>query len=115
MKDPAFEDATGNFNPIALQQALRNLGLSEQGFVAKEREQDLRRQLLSTIGRTASTPEVFLTAFNNYNNETRSLRYVMVPKTAAGAVPEPTDDGPQALLRQSPRQIHASPSSVRSA
>lgn len=90
-KDPAFVDATGNFNPIALQQALRNLGLSEQGFVAKEREQDLRRQLLSTIGRTASTPEVFLTAFNNYNNETRSLRYVMVPKTAAGAVPEPTD------------------------
>ena len=90
-KDPAFVDATGNFNPIALQQALRTLDMSEQGFIAKEREQDLRRQLLSTIGRTATTPEVFLTAFNNYNNETRSLRYVTVPKTAAGSVPEPTE------------------------
>jgi peptidyl-prolyl cis-trans isomerase D len=91
-KDPAFQDATGNFNPIALQQALRTLDMNEQGFLVKEREQDLRRQLLSTIGKTATTPEVFLTAFNNYNNETRGLRYVIVPKTAAGSVPEPTEE-----------------------
>ena len=91
-KDPAFQDATGNFNPIALQQTLRTLDMTEQSFLAKEREQNLRRQLLSTVGKTATTPEVFLTAFNNYNNETRSLRYVIVPKTAAGSVPEPTEE-----------------------
>lgn len=90
-KDPAFQDATGNFNPIALQQALRNLDLTEQGFLAREREQNLRRQLLSTVGRTASMSPSFLAAFNQYNNETRTLRYVVVPSDAAGAVPEPTD------------------------
>jgi peptidyl-prolyl cis-trans isomerase D len=91
-KDPAFQDSTGNFNPLALQQALRSLDLSEQGYLAAEREQNLRRQLLSTIGKAATTPSIFLAAFNEYNNETRSLRYVVVPKTAAGPVPDPTED-----------------------
>jgi peptidyl-prolyl cis-trans isomerase D len=92
MKDPAFQDSTGNFNPLALQQALRNMDLSEQGYLASERERNLRRQLLSTVGRTPAASQVFLNALNNYNNETRSLRYVVVPATAAGAVPEPTDE-----------------------
>ncbi|HEV3241884.1 MAG TPA: peptidyl-prolyl cis-trans isomerase, partial [Methyloceanibacter sp.] len=92
LKDPAFQDSTGNFNPLALQQALRNMDLSEQGYLASERERNLRRQLLSTVGRTPAASQVFLNALNNYNNETRSLRYVVVPATAAGAVPEPTDE-----------------------
>ena len=92
MKDPAFQDAMGNFNPLALQQALRTMDMSEQGYLASERERNLRRQLLGTVGRTPAASQVFLNALNNYNNETRSLRYVVVPATAAGAVPEPTDE-----------------------
>jgi peptidyl-prolyl cis-trans isomerase D len=92
MKDPAFQDSTGNFNPLALQQALRNMDMSEQGYLASERERNLRRQLLSTVGRTPTASQVFLNALNNYNNETRSLRYVVIPATAAGTVPEPTDE-----------------------
>jgi peptidyl-prolyl cis-trans isomerase D len=75
-----------------LQQALRNLDMSEQGYLAAERERNLRRQLLSTVGKTPATSQVFLNALNNYNNETRSLRYIIIPNTAAGAVPEPTDE-----------------------
>ena len=92
MKDPAFQDSTGNFNPLALQQALRNMDMSEQGYLASERERNLRRQLLSTVGRTPIASQVFLNALNNYNNETRSLRYVIIRAMAAGTVPEPTDE-----------------------
>ena len=66
--------------------------MSEQGYLAAERERNLRRQLLSTVGKTPAASQVFLNALNNYNNETRSLRYIVVPGTAAGAVPEPTDE-----------------------
>ncbi len=90
--DPAFKDSAGNFSPIALQQALRNLDMSEQAYLAVEREQTLRRQLLQTVGRTSTISPVFLGAFNEFNNETRNLRYVVVPGTAAGAVPDPTDE-----------------------
>ena len=92
MKDPAFQDSTGNFSAIAFQQALRNLSLSEQGYLASERERNLRRQLLATIGKTPVASQVFLNALNNYNNETRSLRYVVVPESAAGTVAEPTEE-----------------------
>jgi len=92
MKDPAFQDSTGNFSPLALQQALRNLDMSEQGYLASERERNLRRQLLSTVGKSPVASQVFLSALNNYNNEARTLRYVIVPGTAGGRVPEPTDD-----------------------
>ena len=90
--DPAFKDSSGNFSPIALQQALRNLDMSEQGYLAAEREQNLRRQLLSTVGRSATASPVFLGAFNEFNNETRSLRYLVVPRTAVGAIPDPTQE-----------------------
>jgi len=92
MKDPAFQDSTGNFSAIAFQQALRNLSLSEQGYLASERERNLRRQLLATIGKTPVASQVFLNALNNYNNETRILRYVVVPESAAGTVAAPTDE-----------------------
>ena len=92
MKDPNLKDPSGNFSPIAFQQLLRSAGLSEQGFLTELRERSLRRQLVATIGKTADTPQILLTALDQYNGETRSLRYVIVPKTAGGALPDPTEE-----------------------
>ena len=92
MEDPNLKDASGNFSPIAFQQVLRSLGLSEQGFIAEQRERNLRRQLVATVGKTVVTPPILMTAIANYNGETRTLRYVIVPKTAGGSLPEPTED-----------------------
>ena len=92
-RDPAFKDPTGNFSPIALQQALRTLGVSEQGYLASQRERDLRRQLIGTVGTASTAPQVLLDALVRYNDETRSLRYVLVPLSAAGSASEPSDEG----------------------
>ena len=92
MKDPSFQDSTGQFSPIAFQQALRTVGLTEQGYLASQRERNLRRQLLSTVGKGVTAPQILLDALNRFNSETRTLRYVLVPDTAAGAVPEPTEE-----------------------
>jgi peptidyl-prolyl cis-trans isomerase D len=92
MQDPNFKDATGNFSPALFQQALRNIGLSEQGFLASQRETNLRRQILTTIGQVVNTPEVLVDALDRYNGETRTLRYVLVAQEAAGPVNDPTDD-----------------------
>jgi peptidyl-prolyl cis-trans isomerase D len=92
MKDPAFKDASGNFSPVVFQQTLQAIGMSEQGYVDSLRERNLRRQILSTIGKVADSPGVLVTALNNYNGETRTLRYVLVPQSAAGTIPDPTDE-----------------------
>ncbi|HSH63071.1 MAG TPA: peptidyl-prolyl cis-trans isomerase [Methyloceanibacter sp.] len=91
-KDPAFQDAAGNFSPVAFAQTLRNIGMSEQGYLQAMRENNLRRQLLTTVGTMAGSPEVLIVALNRYNGETRVLRYVLVPQSAAGAIPDPTED-----------------------
>jgi len=91
-KDPTFQDPTGNFSPIALQSILRSLNMSEQGYLSEQRERDLRRQLIGTVGDIATAPQVLLDALVRYNDEQRTLRYVLVPLTAAGTAKEPTEE-----------------------
>ncbi len=90
--EPAFQDSAGNFSPLAFAQTLRNMGMSEQGYLAAMRENNLRRQLLTTVGAVPSSPEVLVVALNRYNGETRVLRYVLVPQSAAGEIPNPTEE-----------------------
>lgn len=92
MKDPAFKDASGNFSPLVFQQTLHAINMTEEGYLASLRERNLRRQILTTVGKVAATPEVLLTALNNFNGETRTLRYVLVPQSAAGTIPDPSEE-----------------------
>jgi peptidyl-prolyl cis-trans isomerase D len=92
MKDPAFKDGLGNFSPAAFQQALYQIGMNEQGYLASLRERNLRRQILATIGQVGSSPEILVNALNNFNGETRTLRFVLVPTSVAGTISDPTDE-----------------------
>jgi peptidyl-prolyl cis-trans isomerase D len=91
MKDPSFQDGAGNFSPLAFQQALQSIGMSEQGYLVSLRERNLRRQLLSTVGAVVNSPSMLVDALNKFNGETRTLRYVLVPASVAGTIPEPTE------------------------
>jgi len=91
MKDPAFQDPAGGFSPLAFQQALNSINMNEQGYLASLRERNLRRQILTTVGKVVNSPDVLITALNTYNGETRTLRYVLVPQSAAGTVPDPSE------------------------
>ena len=92
MKDPLFSDGTGNFSPARFQQALYSLNMTEQSFLASLREQNLRQQILATVGEVVSAPSMLADALNTYNNETRTLRYVLMPASAAGSIPDPSDE-----------------------
>jgi peptidyl-prolyl cis-trans isomerase D len=92
MNDPGFKDATGNFSPGAFQQALYALNMNEQSFLASMRERNLRLQILATIGEVVNTPTMLVNALNSFNGESRTLRYVLVPSSAAGTIPDPGDE-----------------------
>ena len=91
VKDPAFQDSSGNFSPLAFQSGLRNINMTEAGYLRMLREQNLRRQLLITVGDVAGSPQALINALNQFNEERRILKYVLVPKSAAEAVGDPTD------------------------
>ena len=90
MQDPNFKDATGNFSPALFQQALRNMGLSEQGFLASQRETNLRRQILTTIGQVVNTPEVLVDALRSLQRRDAhtSLRARLARGGRAGRRPD---------------------------
>lgn len=92
MNDPSFKDGLGNFSPALFAQTLRNIGMSEQGYLHSMRETNLRRQLLTTVGEAAESPKVLIEALNRFNAETRTLRYVLVPDSVAGDVADPTEE-----------------------
>ena len=56
------------------------------------RERNLRRQILTTVGKVVNSPEILIDALNSFNGETRTLRYVLVPGSVAGTIPDPTED-----------------------
>jgi peptidyl-prolyl cis-trans isomerase D len=39
-----------------------------------------------------NTPAMLVNALNSYNGESRTLRYVLVPSSAAGTIPDPSDE-----------------------
>jgi peptidyl-prolyl cis-trans isomerase D len=92
MKDFAFKDALGNFSPAQFQQALYQIGMNEHGYLLALRERNLRRQILSTVGKVAASPTILVEALNKFNSETRTLRYVLIPASVGGEIPEPTEE-----------------------
>lgn len=92
MNDPAFKDGTGNFSPGVFAQALQSINMNEAGYLNSLRERNLRRQILTTIGKVVNSPEILINALNSFNGETRTLRYVLVPASVAGTIPDPTEE-----------------------
>jgi peptidyl-prolyl cis-trans isomerase D len=92
MNDPAFKDGAGNFSPLAFQQAMQTIGMNEQGYLNSLRERNLRRQILTTVGKVVNSPDILINALNSFNGESRTLRYVLVPESVAGTIPDPSEE-----------------------
>jgi len=88
--DPQLRTPDGHFDRLRFEMALRNMGLTEQRFVAEQRRTALRRQLLDTISGGIAPPQAWLDAINRLRNEQRSIDYVSLGPAQAGDIPAPT-------------------------
>ena len=71
---------------------LRDMGYTEQRFIAEQRQEVLRRQLIDTISGGITPPQAWLDAINQFQNEQRSIHYVALGSAQAGTIPQPTDE-----------------------
>lgn len=90
-EDPAFRDGSGRFNRGYFQQVLRQNGLSEAGYVARERELHLRQQLTNSLVAGNVAPQVLVDAVHRYQSEQRSIAYLVVSASMLAAVPAPDE------------------------
>src|SRR5262249_43501675 len=85
--DPAFRGPNGQFDRIRFEQIIRNAGYTEPRFVAEQRRLSLRRELAGTIASGLSAPRTLVEAANRYQNEQRSIEYVLLDRALAGEIP----------------------------
>ena len=90
--DPQLQTVNGQFDRTRFEFMLRNIGYTEQRFIAEQRQSELRRQLIDTVSGGITPPQAWRDAINQFQNEQRSIRYVTLGPPQAGAIPPPTDD-----------------------
>ncbi|MFY9837375.1 MAG: SurA N-terminal domain-containing protein, partial [Xanthobacteraceae bacterium] len=69
--DPKLQNINGQFDRSKFELILRNMGYSEQRFVAEQREAILRRQLLESLTTDMTPPKAWLDAINQFQNQER--------------------------------------------
>jgi peptidyl-prolyl cis-trans isomerase D len=90
--DPKLQNTNGQFDRAKFELILRNLGYSEQRFVAEQRQDILRRQILGSVAADLAVPKAWLEALNQFENQQRSIEYIALGPAQAGDIPQPTDE-----------------------
>jgi len=87
---PAFSGPLGTFDHATFVQRLQEAGYTEQTFIDALRNDDARQQLLMAAQNGFSIPPGLARALFDYINERRAVQYLVVPASAAGALPLPS-------------------------
>ena len=90
--NPSFRDKSGAFDPARLAEALRNMDMNERGFIAELRKQVLRQFIVGALATGITAPKAEVTAEADYQGQTRSADTFLMPASAAGEIPAPSED-----------------------
>jgi peptidyl-prolyl cis-trans isomerase D len=105
---PNFNGPLGTFDHTTFLQAIEPLGYNEEGFIARIRDDAARDQLLSATRNGFATPPGYVRALFDFLNEVRAAEYVVVPDSALGAIPAPSDAELTAFEKARP-EIYSTP------
>lgn len=96
--NPNFRDKTGAFDAARFEGTLRNMDMNEQGFVADLRKQTLRQFVVAALTTGVVAPKADVQAEADYQGQTRSVDYFVLPAAAAGEIPAASDDALKAFF-----------------
>jgi peptidyl-prolyl cis-trans isomerase D len=92
LSDPGFKGVGGNFDPARFQAVIRQIGFTEQRYLADQRRVSLRRQIAGTISAGIEPPKTMIEALSRFQNEQRSLEYVKLDAAHAGVIDPPSPE-----------------------
>jgi len=91
--NPNFRDEkSGAFDPARFEAALRNMDMSERGFISELRKQILRQFIVAGLATGVAAPKAEIAAEADYQGQTRSADTFLLPASAAGDIPAPSED-----------------------
>ena len=77
-RDPAFQGSDGKYSRTAVDAVMRQLNLSEAGFLRLRRHEELRRQVTGALAEAVVVPDAMIETVNAYREETRTLAYTRI-------------------------------------
>jgi peptidyl-prolyl cis-trans isomerase D len=89
--DPTFFGIDGKFSKPAFDQVTRQLGLSEAGYIALRRREDVREQVTDGVLSGVVVPSLLVEQMHKYNEETRVIEHTTIDVDKTIKVPEPSD------------------------
>jgi len=105
--DPTFRGPNGQFDRPLFEAILRQNGYTEARYVAEQRRGMLRAQLANTIVGPPIAPKGAVEAADRYQNEQRSIEYVLFDRAQAGEIPAPSPEALAAYFEQRKNQFRA--------
>ena len=84
--NPNFQDKSGAFDPSRFESALRDMDMNERGFVSELRKQVLRQFVVGALATGITAPKAETRAEADYQGQTRSADYFLLPASAAGDI-----------------------------
>jgi peptidyl-prolyl cis-trans isomerase D len=84
--DPNFKGVNGNFDPQRFQAVIRQIGFTEQRYLADQRKVSLRRQIAGAISAGLEPSKATMEALGRFQNEQRGIEYVKLDAAQAGTI-----------------------------
>lgn len=107
MLDPAFQGPNGRFDRPRFEQLIRQNGYTELRYVAERRREMLRLHLQGTIIGPPVAPKAAVEAADRFQNEQRTIDYVLFDRAQAGEVPAPAPEVLAEYFEQRKAQFRA--------
>jgi peptidyl-prolyl cis-trans isomerase D len=96
--NPAFQDKSGAFDPQVFASVLRDNDLSERSYVSDLHKTALRQFIVAALTTGLAAPKAETKAEADYEGQTRSVDYFVLPAAAAGDIPAPSEDALKAFF-----------------
>ena len=95
--NPAFQDKSGAFDAQRFVGLLRDNDMNEQMYVSELHKSAVRQFMFAALTTGLAAPRAETKAEADYDGQTRSVDYLVLPAAAAGAIPTPPEDALKAF------------------
>ncbi|KAF0124505.1 MAG: PpiC-type peptidyl-prolyl cis-trans isomerase [Methylocystaceae bacterium] len=90
--EKVFQGPDGKFDAMRFKQIANDSGFTERGFVADQKNAYLRKMITDIAVAGVEPPKLMVEAIYRFRNESRTIDYVILPPSLAGAAATPSDE-----------------------
>jgi len=90
--EKVFRGVSGEFDPDRFKQIIHDAGFTERSFLVDQKGAYLRKEITDSVISGLEPPRLMLEAIDRFRNETRAIDAILLPASAVGVIPAPSDE-----------------------